>query len=181
MPGVVLRQRPQASWIDIVTTGRAKAAIRKSLREEDRGRFIKLGQELARAAFDHVGKKASEKALRTAAKMLGLNDEEDLLARLGSAELTARRVVEALYPELARADLAVVDAAREVGGEQFVEANGDFLGDDVFRDFVVEVGFVVRLDDAFNVAIDGLFEKAAELLRHGWGDQGRKSEILNAR
>ena len=49
-------QLPQSSWIDIVTTGRAKAAIRKSLREEDRGRFVKLGQELARAAFDHVGK-----------------------------------------------------------------------------------------------------------------------------
>ncbi|MFN3847301.1 MAG: RelA/SpoT AH/RIS domain-containing protein, partial [Paracoccaceae bacterium] len=109
-------QRPQSSWIDIVTTGRAKAAIRKSLREEDRGRFIKLGQELARAAFDHVGKKASEKALRTAAKMLGLSDEEDLLARLGSAELTARRVVETLYPELARADLEEVDATRPVLG-----------------------------------------------------------------
>ncbi len=109
-------QRPQSSWIDIVTTGRAKAAIRKSLRDEDRGRFVKLGQELARAAFDHVGKKASEKALRTAAKMLGLADEEDLLARLGSAELTARRVVETLYPELARAELQVVDAARPVLG-----------------------------------------------------------------
>ena len=109
-------QRPQTSWIDIVTTGRAKAAIRKSLREEDRGRFIKLGQELARAAFDHIGKKASDKALRTAAKMLGLADEQDLLARLGSAELTARRVVEALYPEMRRADLDVVDAARPVLG-----------------------------------------------------------------
>mgnify|MGYP002143622684 CR=1 FL=1 len=57
-------QRPQASWIDIVTTGRAKAAIRRSLREEDKGRFVKLGQELARAAFEHIGKKASDKALR---------------------------------------------------------------------------------------------------------------------
>jgi GTP diphosphokinase / guanosine-3',5'-bis(diphosphate) 3'-diphosphatase len=65
-------QMPQASWIDIVTTGRAKAAIRKSLREEDRGRFVKLGRELARAAFDHVGKKATDKALRTAAKTLAL-------------------------------------------------------------------------------------------------------------
>lgn len=111
-------QLPQSSWIDIVTTGRAKAAIRRSLREEDRGRFIKLGQELARAAFEHVGKKCSDKALRTAAKMMGLNDDQDLLARLGSAELTARRVVETLYPELARADLPVVDAARPVVGLQ---------------------------------------------------------------
>jgi guanosine-3',5'-bis(diphosphate) 3'-pyrophosphohydrolase len=109
-------QRPQASWIDIVTTGRAKAAIRRSLREEDRGRFVKLGQELARAAFDHVGKKATDKALRTAAKMLGLSDENDLLARLGSAELPARRVVETLYPELAQATAEEVDAKRPVVG-----------------------------------------------------------------
>ena len=109
-------QVPQSSWIDIVTTGRAKAAIRKSLREEDRGRFVKLGQELARAAFDHVGKKASDKALRTAAKMLGLADEMDLLARLGSAELTARRVVETLYPELTLAKAEEVDAQRPVLG-----------------------------------------------------------------
>jgi GTP diphosphokinase / guanosine-3',5'-bis(diphosphate) 3'-diphosphatase len=109
-------QRPQVSWIDIVTTGRAKAAIRKSLREEDRGRFVKLGTELARAAFDHIGKKATEKALRTAAKMLGLADEEDLLSRLGSAELTARRVVETLYPELVAAKADEVDAKQPVVG-----------------------------------------------------------------
>ncbi|EEW24854.1 RelA/SpoT family protein [Rhodobacter ferrooxidans] len=109
-------QRPQASWIDIVTTGRAKAAIRRSLREEDRGRFVKLGQELARAAFDHVGRKATDKALRTAAKMLGLVDETDLLAQLGSAELTARKVIETLYPELATSQAAEVDAQRPVVG-----------------------------------------------------------------
>ncbi len=109
-------QKPQASWIDIVTTGRAKAAIRRSLREEDRGRFVKLGQELARAAFDHVGRKATDKALRTAAKMLGLADEDDLLARLGSAELTARKVLETLYPELTLAQTDEVDAKRPVLG-----------------------------------------------------------------
>ncbi|PTE15403.1 RelA/SpoT family protein [Pseudogemmobacter blasticus] len=109
-------QRPQASWIDIVTTGRAKAAIRRSLREEDRGRFVKLGMELARAAFDHVGKKATDKALRTAAKTMGLADETDLLARIGSAEVAARRVVETLYPELAMATTEVVDAKRPVVG-----------------------------------------------------------------
>ncbi|MBL4927074.1 RelA/SpoT family protein [Fuscibacter oryzae] len=109
-------QRPQASWVDIVTTGRAKAAIRRSLREEDKGRFIRLGQELARAAFEHVGKKATDKALRTAARMLGQPDETELLARLGSAELTARKVVETLYPELSQKVVDEVDAARPVLG-----------------------------------------------------------------
>ena len=109
-------QRPQSSWIDIVTTGRAKAAIRRSLREEDRSRFVKLGQELARAAFDHVGRKASDKALRTAAKMLGLADEDDLLARLGSAELTARKVLETLYPELQTEKDDEIDVQRSIIG-----------------------------------------------------------------
>ncbi len=109
-------QRPQVSWIDIASTGRAKAAIRKSLREEDRSRFVKLGQELARTAFEHVGKKATDKALRTAAKMLGLSDEDELLAQLGSAELTARRVVETLYPELSLSQAEEVDSTRAVLG-----------------------------------------------------------------
>ena len=109
-------QRPQSSWIDIVTTGRAKAAIRRSLREEDRGRFVRLGHELARAAFEGAGKKATDKALRTAAKMLGLSDETELLARLGSAELAARKVVETLYPELGTTPEDEVDSARPVFG-----------------------------------------------------------------
>ncbi len=109
-------QRPQASWIDIAVTGRAKAAIRRSLREEDRTRFVKLGHELVRAAFDHVGRKATDKALRTAAKTLGLADDQELLARIGSAELAARKVIETLYPELALASADEVDAQRPVAG-----------------------------------------------------------------
>ncbi|MCX7888520.1 MAG: bifunctional (p)ppGpp synthetase/guanosine-3',5'-bis(diphosphate) 3'-pyrophosphohydrolase [Rhodobacteraceae bacterium] len=109
-------QRPQVSWIDIVVTGRAKAAIRRSLREEDRERFVKLGQELARVAFEHVGRKVTDKALRTAAKTLGLASETEVLARIGSAELTARDVIEALYPELAARTTEEIDAHRAVAG-----------------------------------------------------------------
>lgn len=109
-------QRPQATWIDIVATGRAKAAIRRSLREEDRERFIKLGRELARVAFEHMGKKPTEKALKTAAKQLGIDDAEELLARIGSAETTAREVIETLYPGLSTKQGDEIDAARAVVG-----------------------------------------------------------------
>jgi len=110
-------QTPQATWIDIAVTGRAKSAIRRSLREEDRERFIKLGRELARVAFENVGKKATTKALRTAAKTLGIEGEEDeLLARLGSAETTSREVVLAIYPELAERKGEEIEEARAVIG-----------------------------------------------------------------
>jgi guanosine-3',5'-bis(diphosphate) 3'-pyrophosphohydrolase len=109
-------QTPQATWIDIAVTGRAKTAIRRSLREEDRERFIKLGAELARVAFENVGKKATEKALRTAARALAIEDTDELLARLGSAEITAREMVRAIYPDLAQRRGEEVEERRAVVG-----------------------------------------------------------------
>lgn len=109
-------QRPQATWIDIVATGRAKSAIRRSLREENRERFVKLGRELARVAFEHVGKRLTDKAMSTAAKQLGVANSTELFARIGSAEITARKVIETLYPELARETGDEIDAARAVVG-----------------------------------------------------------------
>ncbi|UYV37918.1 bifunctional (p)ppGpp synthetase/guanosine-3',5'-bis(diphosphate) 3'-pyrophosphohydrolase [Rhodobacteraceae bacterium D3-12] len=103
-------QIPQATWLDIATTGKAKTAIRRALREVDRERFIKLGRELARAGFDHVGKRATDKALDTAATKLRLPGRNELLARLGSAELSTSRVIEALYPELGPDDTTEVAA-----------------------------------------------------------------------
>lgn len=97
-------QRPQSSWIDIAVTGRAKSAIRRALREEHREGYIRLGQELARVALEHVGKKSTDKALTTASKKLGLKNKEALLARLGSAEMTGSDLVGALYPELLMSD-----------------------------------------------------------------------------
>ncbi len=93
-------QRPQSSWADIAVTGRAKSAIRRALREEHREGFVRLGQELARVALEHVGKKPTDKALTTASKKLGLKNKAALLARLGSAEMTGSDLVGALYPEL---------------------------------------------------------------------------------
>jgi GTP diphosphokinase / guanosine-3',5'-bis(diphosphate) 3'-diphosphatase len=109
-------QTPQATWIDIAVTGRAKTAIRRSLREEDRERYVRLGRELARVAFENVRKKSTEKALRTAAKALAIDSVDELLARLGSAEVTGSEVVRAIYPELAHAKGEEVEQGRAVVG-----------------------------------------------------------------
>lgn len=95
-------QRPQPSWEDMVVTGRAKSAIRKSLREEQRATLVRMGREIARVALERVGKKATDKALETAARRLAFEDAEEVLARLGGAEMTGKDLVGALYPELVR-------------------------------------------------------------------------------
>jgi guanosine-3',5'-bis(diphosphate) 3'-pyrophosphohydrolase len=109
-------QTPQATWIDIAVTGRAKNAIRRSLREEDRERYVRLGRELARVAFENVRKRSTEKALRTAAKALAIDSVDELLARLGSADLTGNEVVRAIYPELAQQKGDEIEQTRAVVG-----------------------------------------------------------------
>ena len=108
-------QRPQSTWLDIAVTGRARQAIRKSLRAEDRARFVKLGRELARVAFEQVGKKMTDKALNMAASTMGIGDVNELLAKVGAAELPARDVVALIYPELAKHN-----AAEEVARDRAV-------------------------------------------------------------
>ncbi|RJE82943.1 RelA/SpoT family protein [Paracoccus onubensis] len=108
-------QRPQATWLDVVVTGRAKAAIRRSLRQEDRDRFIRLGRELLRVSFEHVGRKVTDKALRTAAKQMGVEDADELLARIGSAENSAKEVLDVLYPDLADSS-DELDGSRPIAG-----------------------------------------------------------------
>jgi len=95
-------QKPQAAWTDVAVTGRAKTAIRRSLKTENRENFLRLGKEFARVAFENVGKKPTNKALSTVAKLFALKNADDILVALGSAELTGAQVIEVLYPELLR-------------------------------------------------------------------------------
>ena len=93
-------QRPQASWEDIAMTGKAKGAIRRALRREHRESYIRLGQEIAGIALRRVGKKATTKAIATAAKQLTNGDSDELLAQIGAADVSGQNLIEVLYPEL---------------------------------------------------------------------------------
>ena len=94
-----IRQEPQATWLEMTETGKAKTAIRRALREADRDKYIIMGQQLLRAAFEHFGKKASDKALENVAKKLRVNDVQELYARLGSAELQPRDIINIIFPD----------------------------------------------------------------------------------
>ena len=90
--------RPQGVWLEEVVTGRAKAAIRRSLRAEGRERFIRLGRELARAAFAAAGGEATPRLLTIGAERMGVSDADELLARIGSTEISAREVAAVTLP-----------------------------------------------------------------------------------
>ncbi len=109
-------QTPQATWLDIATTGKAKATIRRSLRQANRDRFARLGHELARAAFENAGKTLTDKMLEKAAQTMRVESPVELMARIGSAEISARDVVQSVYPDLPAQKVAEVEERRAVVG-----------------------------------------------------------------
>ncbi|MGF1551304.1 MAG: RelA/SpoT family protein [Paracoccaceae bacterium] len=91
-------QTPSQHWEDIVVTGRAKHAIRRSLREQRREAESALGRDLAQAAFARRGREAGDKTFAAAAQRLGFAGTEPMLLALARGRLRGRAVAEAIYP-----------------------------------------------------------------------------------
>jgi len=95
-------QVPQEKWLTMAATGKAKSAIKRSVKEVNRQKHVVMGQELARAAFEGFGKKATDKVLQTAAKKLLLPSKDELLARLGIGSLSTSDVLQIMYPDVSQ-------------------------------------------------------------------------------
>jgi len=89
---------PQLSWLGFVVTGKARAAIRRSVRQKARAEIAEIGRKLYEEIAERLPSKVGKKALADAVKRLKLSSEEDLMVAIGSAKITDRQVMEALVP-----------------------------------------------------------------------------------
>jgi len=89
---------PQLSWLSFVVTGKARAAIRRSVRLKERSEVAVIGRQLFDEIAARLPAKIGKKAIREAVKRLGLEDEEALMYSVGAAKLEDRQVMEALVP-----------------------------------------------------------------------------------
>ncbi len=89
---------PQLSWLGFVVTGKARAAIRRSVRQKERAEVAAIGRKLYEEIIERLPTKIGKKAMADALKRLKLATEEDLMFAVGSAKLDDRQVMEALVP-----------------------------------------------------------------------------------
>ncbi len=85
----VLRSKtatPSAAWESFVVTGKARAAIRTFIRDQQREEYAQLGRNVAEKAFRDAGREFSEESLDHAVKALNLRDVVDLYVELGRGE-----------------------------------------------------------------------------------------------
>ncbi|MEO1293483.1 MAG: RelA/SpoT family protein [Pseudomonadota bacterium] len=100
--------RPSPVRLKTVKTGRARAAIRRTIRAQERESAAVLGRRLAEGVFEEAGMPFSLKAIETAATRMGRTSAETLFADIGEGKTLAREAFLAVYPE--KAELAEREA-----------------------------------------------------------------------
>ncbi|MEE4154849.1 MAG: bifunctional (p)ppGpp synthetase/guanosine-3',5'-bis(diphosphate) 3'-pyrophosphohydrolase [Erythrobacter sp.] len=89
---------PQLSWLSFVVTGKARAAIRRAVRQKERAEIAAIGAKLFDEIAARVPARIGKKAIRAALERLYMEEPEDLMYAIGAAKLTDREVMEALVP-----------------------------------------------------------------------------------
>ncbi len=89
---------PHMSWLGFVVTGKARAAIRRAVRQKEHEEVAEIGRKLFEEISDRLPTKVGKKAIRQAAAALELEDEEDLMYAIGASKITDREVMEAIVP-----------------------------------------------------------------------------------
>ncbi|PZU16170.1 MAG: bifunctional (p)ppGpp synthetase/guanosine-3',5'-bis(diphosphate) 3'-pyrophosphohydrolase [Citromicrobium sp.] len=89
---------PQLSWLGFVVTGKARASIRRAVRQKERSEVAELGGLMFDEIAERLPTKIGKKAIREAVKRLGLDDADELMYAIGAAQLDDREVMEALVP-----------------------------------------------------------------------------------
>jgi GTP pyrophosphokinase len=95
-------QTPSPLWERFVATGRARAEIRRYLRQAQRGQHVALGHKILEKVFLDAGHELTDKAVDGVLKKLRMAKPDDVYAEVGRGGLRAHEVLQAVYPELKR-------------------------------------------------------------------------------
>ena len=106
-------QEPQPAWLNFVVTGKARAAVRRFVRNKERGESFALGQQIYDEIVARLPAQLGKDAQAAALKRLKLSDEGALMSAIARRTITDVQVMEALMPGSAGADVAKAPKQRE--------------------------------------------------------------------
>ncbi len=105
---------PPAEWETIVVTGRARAAIRRRIKQMQVDEQVQLGRRIAENVFSGAHLEFSAKAVRAGLTRLGAESVDAVMAQVGRGDLSVTDLIEAVYP----------GAAHDIEGEIRASAAG---------------------------------------------------------
>nr|WP_243843471.1 bifunctional (p)ppGpp synthetase/guanosine-3',5'-bis(diphosphate) 3'-pyrophosphohydrolase [Sphingomonas vulcanisoli] len=91
-------QEPQPAWLNFVVTGKARAEVRRYVRQKEQAEQVALGRQLYAGIVARLPAALGAKALKEGLKRLRLADEDRLMEAIARRKLTDAQVMEALMP-----------------------------------------------------------------------------------
>lgn len=92
-------QTPSPDWEKFVVTGKARARIRRVLREAQMRQYVDLGRGIVEKAFGRFDETLADVSLDNALRELHADSTDDLFAMVGQGVYTSRDVVRAVFPD----------------------------------------------------------------------------------
>lgn len=97
-------RNPNRDWLKLVKTAKARSRIQRYLRTEERAHAVALGRDMlekeGRKVSLNVGKALKEGHLALVAQEMNFESVDDLIAAVGYAHLTPRKILNRLYTVL---------------------------------------------------------------------------------
>ena len=97
-------RNPNRDWLKLVKTAKARTRIQRYLRTEERAHAVALGRDMlekeGRKVSLNVGKALKEGHLALVAQEMNFESVDDLIAAVGYAHLTPRKILNRLYAVL---------------------------------------------------------------------------------
>ena len=91
-------QTPNPEWERFAVSGKARARIRRFVRQQQRDQYAQLGKAMLQKVYRIEGYEFSEKPLESASNAFKVPSVEDLYAGIGAGHIPARDVFYTVYP-----------------------------------------------------------------------------------
>ena len=95
-----LASKVSHDWPNLTMTGRARAAIRRHIRQTEKGDFIKLGRQIIDRGARQFEKSLIDISLRPALERFNISSEEELFELCGRNKIPPNKLLETLFPGL---------------------------------------------------------------------------------
>jgi RelA/SpoT family (p)ppGpp synthetase len=99
---------PPAAWESLVTTGKARAAIRRATRAAVRSQYAGLGRRIVERLCQRAKIVYSDEKLQGALPRLARASVDEVMSAVGRGEMRAADVVRAMYPDYKEERAAIV-------------------------------------------------------------------------
>ena len=94
-----VNQSPSPNWEHLVATGRARARIRRVLRQQRHLQYVELGRGILEKAFGRNDEELDEDKLAAVLREFHAESVEDLYALVGQGVHTGRSVMRVVFPD----------------------------------------------------------------------------------